>query len=419
MNILELRVQGFARVSAIEIRPDGALVPITGRNRQGKTTILKAIWSLVKGRAAAPPVAINKDAEEAVLYGDFGAFKVTRTITRDAQGGEDWKIKVVDADGRRIGAKPQAMLDGWLGALTLDPLEFARMDAKKQFDQLRALVPGFDFVAEAKERQGLYQDRTDANRALAQAQARADGVSLPPGPEPKPVDTVALLDDLQKAERANAAASNEEQRRNQVRANIDIQRDEAENMRAKAAGLEKMADEREAELNALATIPDQVDTEAMRRDMAVADRVRQVIALHQSRRDHLAAVADHKGDSERLDKAIADIDARKVAAITAAKLPVAGLTLGDEEVLMNGVPLAQASTMEKIMVGVSLGMAMNPDLKVITLDEASELDSDALADLCTMAEKSGFQVWYTRVDESGECGFVIEDGKVANIGGGL
>lgn len=416
MQILELRAENFARLVAVEIRPSGTMVPITGKNRQGKTTVLKAIWTLVQGRAAAPAITIRKGTEECTLFGDFGAYKVTRTITRKPDGTEDWKLKIIDAEGRRITATPQKVMDGWLATLTLDPLEFSRMETKAQFDKLRVLVPDFDFEAKAKERLKLYNERTDSNRMIARYTLQAEGITLPPGPEPKPIDLSARLAELAAAERSNVTREAEERRRVQMRQNVDNLRDEAETLRARAAGLEKTATEREAELAVLDPVPAHIDTQALRDGLEKAQDVAEVIAEHAKRRDLQTQAKEAQAESDRLDAAIQAIDDAREAAIAAAKLPVDGLTLGDGIVLLNGVPLSDASTMEKIMTGAALGMALNPELKVMTIDEASELDKDAMKRLHDLAEDKGFSVWFTKVDEGGNVGFVIEDGEVASIG---
>lgn len=416
MNLIELRAENFARLVAVEIRPDGAMVPITGANKQGKTTVLKAIWSLVLGRSAAPAVAIRKDAEEATLFGDFGSYKVTRTIKRDAAGDEQWTLKIVQADGKRITTSPQKVIDGWLGALTFDPLEFARMDAKAQFDKLRGLVKGFDFDDKAKKRKDLFDRRTDSNRYAQTYQTQADAVVLPAGPKPKPVDVAAKVTELEVAGIANRDSARHRDFRRSLSNEIDRLRDEAETMRARAAGLEKQATTKQVQLDGLAADPQDIDTAALIAEINTARAVAGVIALHDDRAHKLQMAKEATEESEFLTRSIAIIDEEKEGAIAAAKLPVKGLTLGDGEVLLDGLPFGQASTMEKIVTGAALGMAMNPELKVMTIDEASELDSKAMARLKKMAEDKGFTIWFTKVDESGEVGFVIEDGSVAAVG---
>ena len=44
MKIVELRAENVKRLKAVEITPDGTLQVIGGRNAQGKSSVLDAIW---------------------------------------------------------------------------------------------------------------------------------------------------------------------------------------------------------------------------------------------------------------------------------------------------------------------------------------------------------------------------------------
>ena len=130
MQIVELRADNFARLKAIEIRPDGSVVPITGRNSQGKTSVLRAIWAVIEGKTAAPAVAIHGEAEQASLYVDLGDYRITRTIKRDPEGREEWSLKVIARDGTRITKTPQALIDSFKGDMGFDPLGWCRLSRR-------------------------------------------------------------------------------------------------------------------------------------------------------------------------------------------------------------------------------------------------------------------------------------------------
>src|ERR1700722_3764194 len=116
MNLVELRVSNYARISAVRIRPDGSLVTIAGKNSAGKTSLLRSIWCLLVGKAAAPPMVIKAGEEECKLYGDFGSIKVTRTFRKTEDDDVTMSLHVTNADGSPVRNKPQAMLDSLLGA---------------------------------------------------------------------------------------------------------------------------------------------------------------------------------------------------------------------------------------------------------------------------------------------------------------
>lgn len=43
-GIISLTVENIKKIKAVTIRPTGNVVEITGRNGQGKSTVLDAIW---------------------------------------------------------------------------------------------------------------------------------------------------------------------------------------------------------------------------------------------------------------------------------------------------------------------------------------------------------------------------------------
>jgi hypothetical protein len=422
VRIIELRAQNYARLTAVEIRPDGVLVPIVGKNSAGKSSVLGAIWTALKGRAVAPPEPIHDGAERAVIRLDIGDAVVTRTFERGKLGEITTDLKVVAADGTRVRTKPQEWIDRTLAATCFNPLDFVRQPPKVQFDTLRKFVPGVDFDDIARQRQRAYDDRTAANHRLGDARVQADTIVIPPGPEPAAVDTAALVLQLADATEANSARLAAIARSESLHNTANQKLDDAEQLRARAATMEREADDMISTANALARrLPAAVDTSAITAQLASAQAVQDTRNKFSERRRALVAVETHKAASDELTAKIDALDKAKANAIAAAKLPVPGLSFGDDNaVLLNGAPLSQAGTAEKIRVGVAVGMSLNPTLRVMLVDEASELDAESLAMVEEMAREQGFQVWLARVDDTGAApGFHIVDGRVAGqIAGG-
>lgn len=417
MKIIELRASNFARLQAVEIRPDGALVPISGKNSQGKTSILKAIWTAFVGRSAAPPRVIRDGAEEARLQVAIGSDKVeiviTRTIKRGKHDDELWDLKVTQADGGRVTRKPQELIDSCLDALAFDPLAFAREKPKEQLAQLKALVPGVDFAALASKRLELFEQRTDANRRHKAERAVADGVVLPPGAEPAAVDSDALIEQLRQAHEHNNKVAGLEHRARSLRVDAEDKHARAKQLRVQADALEEAAslqfDEADrAELTAQPAI----DVAPLTAELSSAQRTAHIRGLFKERANAEAKASAAQRESDGLSEAINALDADVRAAVEAAKLP-AGLSLTEEGVLLNGRPFELAGTAEKIMASAEVRMALAPELRVMLLDEGSELDSGMLASLQALAEKRSYQVWVARVAEGDAPGFIIEDGRVA------
>jgi hypothetical protein len=419
-RLLEFRASNYMRISCVRIRPDGAVVKIVGKNDQGKTSVLSGIWTLFVGKAAAPPMLIREGAEECKLYGELEGMKISRIFTKTESGDVTMSLDVTDESGAKVRKKPQAMLDAMIGAYSFDPLAFAEAEPKKQFDTLKALVAGFDFDANAAQRQKAFETRTDINRRAKEARTLAERIVLPAGPCPKAVDVGGKLTELEEANRHNAGIFPEQQRRERLQTTATQWRQAAADRRLQAEKLCAQADEdearataEEAKLAALPPLPAEKDTAAIREEIGAAERIKGIRTLHENRRRHEDDAESLGGEATALTTYIEKLDQEKMDAIAAAKMPVDGLGFGDNEILLHGIPFSQAATSIKIRTSVAIGIALNPELRIMTLDEASELDSGGLKMLAEMAEAADFQIWCTRVDESAQSGFVMVDGHLA------
>lgn len=416
MNIIELRASNFARLRAVEIRPDGSLVKITGKNGAGKTSVLRAIWTALAGRAAAPARPIREGAEKAVIKLDLGEVAITRTFSHGKHGELTTSLSVVDEDGAAVRKSPQALIDALLGDLSFDPLAFARLAPKDQFARLRALVADCDFDALAKRRQELYDERTDVNRHALTAEARMRAIDLPPGPEPEAIDVSAVLAELRMANAANDRRASvlrtaDDEDRMALQATEEVTRllRQVENFQQRARELTVSAATRRQHAG------EEIDCAPLEAKLAAAEQRAETRRMFVARREREEEAAEARARAARLTAAIDGIDLEVRDAIASAKLP-AGLSLDpvDGVVMLNDLPFASAGTASRIVASAEVAMALNPNLKVMLIDEGSELDSQHLALIGKLAEARDYQVWVARVEE-GEAGvgFRIEDGVVA------
>jgi hypothetical protein len=84
--------------------------------------------------------------------------------------------------------------------------------------------------------------------------------------------------------------------------------------------------------------------------------------------------------------------------------------------LYRGFPFEQASSAEQLRVSAAIGMALNPELKVMLIRDGSLLDAESLRLLSELAERADHQIWIERVSTGEEVSVVIEDGLVAGRG---
>jgi len=430
LKIINLQSENFKRIVAVDITPTGNMVEIAGRNGQGKSSILDSISVALEGMSKAPSQPIRKGQLESSITVSLGNDKpeivVTRTFRPKADGSEIVsKLTVESADGAKYGS-PQAMLDNLLGALTFDPLAFERMDARQQFNTLRAFVPGVDFEAIDNANRGDYDRRQTANRKAKEARAAAAAIKVDPNLPAEPVDASALVAKLEQAGQHNTDIETRKANRERMRDKIAdlkiatesllelIKQWQAKIDEAKQ-GIqqnEAQVSEMQAKLDAAPPLADPIDTAPIRAEIGSADAVNAGIRDRQQRDKLLQDAATFEAEASEYTLSMDKREVEKREAIAAAKLPVDGITFGNNEIMMNGVPFSQASDAERLTASIAIAMAMNPKLRVIRVRDGSLLDDTSMKVLADMAAQHDYQVWIERVDSTGKVGIVIEDGKV-------
>lgn len=418
MKIICLTAENVKRLIAVEIKPDGNLVQITGKNGQGKTSVLDCIWWALAGATHIQSVPIRKGATEARIRLDLGEIVVTRTFTENKEGDGTSKIQVENAEGAKF-PSPQKMLDDLLGNLTFDPLAFARMAPKEQLSALRGFVPGVDFEAIEAANKADYDLRRECSRKAKEYEAAAQNVAsqmgLPVSAELSVAPEVSESEFVKRI--ADAARHNKE---------IDHDRATREGMALSIDTLKKEIARHQKNLADMETIYANLPPLDVAEDIRALELEFDEIRVLNKKSLATAKVVDLmkqvKECVARADQLTAQMDKRKADAadaVRSAALPVDGISFTDEAVLLNGVPFDQASDAEQLRASVAVAMALNPKLKVIRVRDGSLLDEDSMKLLGQMAEEKDYQVWVERVDGSGKVGFVLEGGKVVSHEGNV
>lgn len=432
-KIVGLQAENIKKITAVEIKPDGNLVAIAGRNGAGKTSILDSILWAIDGASHIQAQPIRKGADRALIRLDLGDVVVTRKFRKREDDSVDTSVVVESAEGARF-PSPQRLLDSFLGALSFDPLAFARMAPKDQFAVVRRFVPDVDFDAIDKANEDDFKKRTDVNRRAREAAAAATSILVPDGTPEEPVDEAALVAELEAAGQTNTDIATRRENRIRVAGQADgldqtailadaqaaEKRRVAQRLIAEAAALEADAIGHRANAAALrkkiadaGDLPEPVDTTAVRARIEAARGVNAAVAARARRAEHEARAATLTAESAALTAAIEKRKADAALAVEAAKMPVPALTLVEGAVYLNGFPFDQASDAEQLRASVLLAMAGEPRLRVIRVRDGSLLDEDGMRLLSDIADERDMQVWVERVDSSGKVGFVIEDGHLA------
>lgn len=396
MKIISLTAENVKRLRAVEITPDGNVVTITGRNAQGKTSVLDAIWLALGGGAASRettrPIRDGEDKASVTL--DLGDLVVVRTWT-----GDKTALTVKSADGAKY-SSPQSVLDALVGRLSFDPLEFTRLSARDQVSALLDLVNlDVDLDALARQRQAAYDDRTEIGR-----QGKALGEIDKPVPAPD--EEVSASDLIAQIRDAQSLAASQAAERDAVTA----AKSQVNTLRTDLAKWEAVLSEREAKVKGHQPAPDVAALEA---DLLTVEETNRAVRHNAEIARAVARKTDLLAQYAALGDTIAALDKTKADALAAATFPVPGLGFDEAGVTYNGVPFSQASSAEQIRVSLAMAMSLNPKLRVIRILDGSLLDAENLALISEMAAEQDYQVWIERVGDTSSVGVVIEDGAVA------
>ena len=219
---------------------------------------------------------------------------------------------------------------------------------------------------------------------------------------------LAVLDGKIAAADSDKAAAAE-----RVKSELDSAAEGLHSQRQKAAlrsaNLRSQADAYRADAEAV-QVPDVVEVQAM---IGKAETDNRKVEANRTAAAADVAAARAKAAWQECQSKIEALRKRRLDTIRACKMPVDGLGFDDDGlVTMNGRPLSDASHAQQVIVGMSIALAGNPELRIVLMDEANSLDRKSLALVCQKAAELQAQVWMARI-EGGDGAIMIENGERA------
>lgn len=473
MNITRATVKNFMAIELVEISSDGSAVQFAGDNGQGKTSAMLAIIGALGGKKAlASALGLSSDPgdEEIIRRGEEMAEVVVEfggwVVTWQRERGKSDKVEIRGTDG---GSHGRAKLGELIGAIAFDPLELDGMPPAKRRATLLEMA-GVDLELIDDERAAAYQRRRDVNRYHKQALAQI-GEVIEGAPE-EVTDVQVLREELVEVQVQHS--QNREQQRDAERlgehAAVAITRaaDVATEI-SRVAALEERGDSlhlaelanmerRHADELAGLTARHKEDVEELAKTLegaranhqklsdaaekinaeaAVAleeaeklvdqptDPIKQAIdagnesnELHQqalARHHRIRGAADLETRSLKLTEKIGAIDAKKVALLAAAKMPIEGLGVSDDDVTIDGHLWETTNFSRRLRVCVAIAAEMAGELKIAFVRSGgNDLDKKNYVAFVKECKRRGLQPWIERNDPEGAGAIVIEAGLVAS-----
>lgn len=399
MKIISLKAENVKKLKAVEITPKDNTVVITGKNGQGKSSVLDSILYALGGKDALKdtPKPVRDGQDFASVELDLGEYKVVRTW--NAEGAT--RLEVYSKEGAKFGS-PQTLLDEIVGRIAFDPLAFAQM---KPEEQRTVLLDVLGITEKVSELQGLYRakydERTIVGRELKTAEGYFNAITVPQDAPTAPVDTVEVSNSLRAAEAAN----------NELGLLEDALADAEADIKDLKTQL-KEAEESAAKARAALKGKKKIDTQPLQEKLANTTQINLAFEQVKNKKAADERVKAHKDSQNKLTEEMAKIVEQKDQLITSAKLPIDGLNIDTDGVTYQKIPFTQLSSAEQLKVSLSIAMAMNPKLRVMRIMDGSLLDSDNMAVIRKLADKEDYQIWIERVEDDGKVGIVIENGQI-------
>lgn len=396
---------------------------IVGKNKQGKTSVLKAIRTAFTGDADSTSIRIGESKAEITV--ELDDLIIRRSITEKGN-----YLDVSNQEGMKMPA-PQKYLDGILGTFSFNPIEFfdkKPVERKKYLlnaikmnitqDQLTEYTGepliGLDYenthALEIVEqaRKWYYDKRTVANAEVTKKKKTLEELSaqIPPDFKPESV-TEQNINDLR------AAIQKDEQeairKEENDKAIVTLQAREAKLKEELKAVQDEILERTQKKFD----VSDPMALQAARDTLAALESKRELVYTVK-RADEVRAELDTAvSEATRLDTIVKRLS-KEIPddLIMHANLPIEGLTIDGNDILINGVNVDNMSTSEQLKLGLQVVRALNGNFKVICVDGIESLDKESFEFFLKEIENDDYQYFVTRVDGESEHSIVVEDGEV-------
>jgi len=414
MKILKLTAANFKKIRVIEIQANGENVTLSGKNGSGKTSSMDSLWSILQYSKAAKKIdnPIRNGEDSAIAKVELGEYIITRKWTQKSS-----TVTVIDGQGNKV-SSPQKILDDLVGELSFDPLEFSNMTPGKQTEALIALA-AIDVTSFDEAHKNLYSERRDANKDVTTLAAAAKDLVKPdddwPDEEVSVSDLALRLREMDAVDAAakkqindKAIAVDKETSLNEQIASLEAQLNAARNELAENAStllsivsnpLHISPKEERGYLESQISNTDELNKKARDKKLFISKKEEYFTA---------------RETAKQADISLKENATNRAAVIASANYPLPGLAIDPENMQLQyeGKSWTDLSTGEQLRVSTAMAMAMNPELRVIFLRNASLLDKDNLAVVTAAAAEQDYQVWIEVVESDEPTALRFVDGAI-------
>lgn len=425
LTITRFEASNVMRLKAVTITPDGNVI-LTGKNGEGKSSVLTAIASTLGGKKAMPEQPLRRGEKNGSTLIDLGDIVAELSLTESGE-----TIKLTAKDGTKVASPATTLAKMW--NLMCDPVRYIKLsdsnEGRREQAAILSKMVGIDFTAVNKERDTLYNEREAVGRDKRLAEGRLSGFPVHsdvPDEEQSASELMTQLQEIQKHNEGNRELRRQVAYRTEQ---VSISKNTLTGLANRVAELEKHLAHAQQEHDKQVEKVLEYETAMEEAEMAVMgiedkdeatlltqigaiDSVNAKIRANAAHRAAQDEILSHNTKYAGLTHKIDAIDTKKQSQLAAANFPYAGLSFDEQGVKLDGVPFSQGSQAQQLVAAVAIGLALDPTIRVVLIREASLFDEDTLAQVIKLAAREKAQVWMEIVKSDDPSAVIIEDGQV-------
>lgn len=442
VKITSISIRDWLGLKVFTVNELGEFNLLTGSKGAGKSSVLKAIQANIKPEGFDANDIRNGADESEVLIRLSNGYESQRSGHREKGS----KLKVRDEDGKPI-TSPQKYLDALLGYSPFNPLAFYNADRK---EQARLILSGLPFALNAESLRDLFEEADAAELAevcMAKEEvdyskhglevlsaikesvyARRHGVGIDVTRLEKAIeqdrreipdtfdekrfegfDYQAEMNKLEEANRVINEHNIEVKHIDQLREAGSRACSRIDQINEQIARLEEERSKLEGDIERIKgeglALKEKIESferpqiEDIKQRLTDYDRSRkllQKLEIIGDRNKELSGIRTLHG---RLDE-FYSLLSKKIprAALERMRMPVEGLTIDGDRILVNDVDIKKRSSGEQLEFAVELAIVMSGEAKFLLIDGLERLDKDSFKAFIKRIPK-GFQLIMTRVTD--------------------
>ena len=417
IKILKAEITNFKNIDYKQIDFDGRSIIIAGKNGLGKSSLIQAIMSPID--ASYIPIEPIKQGEEKgsislVIGGTMNGEQVKYKLgVFFSQADKRGRITIEDREGTPIKGGERGIIDGIVGNISFDIMSFIRLGEKngkiskpgvrEQIEILKELIPQEtldQLHALDLEKKKKYDQRTDLNRDIKFLDKQIKESSFTQDDIEKYSEKVTIAELSKKIEEANRSNDIYEKCQKIINDAPENKKELDEEIQKLEEQLQKRKNEREhldkQEKKCLKWIKEHsiIDTSKLTQQLENASEhntKHEQVKLYD---ETIKSLRSKEIEAENISERLVKIEEEKKSIFANAKMPVKGLEFDEEIVTFRGLPLSEGNipSSQLIYIGLRIGMALNPNLRLLVIRDGSLLDSETMKYVLSVCEKYGYQV---------------------------